>query len=406
MALSLLMAEYCQKHGVKLICLTVDHKLRATSTDEAQWLQQYMATMGIKCEVLTIGDDHTTPPITSSGIQNQARKHRYQLLTAYCQQWQITTLCTAHHRDDNDESFLLRAIRGSSIKGLRCIEATTKINGINILRPLLNVKKPQLVTYLQQRQIQWLEDPSNQTTKYDRNKWRQLINNNQALFTNNNMAETIANCQLAYRAIKFYVTQAWQQHIKISDYGYIYCSMKELLTHHPQEVTMRVIAHALYTVGEKSIIKGSKLKALHDKILPPQSAFTLTINGCYVTLKQGYLYCYREPSKIVMGDVELLAGQQLIWDNRFIITNPSNKTLLVTTKAKAEAKARAKARTKAGNWQKKQLKKQLPAIIRQTTPCVIDKQGYYDEDLYSLQSPKNNNIKLCEDFYSVNKTLL
>src|SRR5690606_16901854 len=99
-------------------------------------------------------------------VMEYARELRYQLLTQFCQQHNIHHLAVAHHLDDQAETFLLRLARGSGVDGLAAMSPISSLHGLTLLRPLLNTPKADLVSYLQARNIPWVEDPTNRNPAY------------------------------------------------------------------------------------------------------------------------------------------------------------------------------------------------------------------------------------------------
>ena len=98
-------------------------------------------------------------------IQNEARELRYQFFNDLAEENKIDYILTAHHQNDNHETFLFNAIKGNGIGSLKGIPER---NGI-ILRPLLQFTKTQLLMYVQKNKIKYGTDSSNLTSKYDRN---------------------------------------------------------------------------------------------------------------------------------------------------------------------------------------------------------------------------------------------
>ncbi len=104
-------------------------------------------------------------------IQLAARKVRYDWFQELLSKNQLDYLVTAHHLDDNVETFLINFTRGTGLEGLTGIPAQ---NGI-IVRPLLPFSREAIEKYAQVNQIQWREDSSNASDKYLRNKIRHSI---------------------------------------------------------------------------------------------------------------------------------------------------------------------------------------------------------------------------------------
>lgn len=104
-------------------------------------------------------------------IQLAARKLRYDWFHELLSENQLDYLVTAHHLDDNVETFLINFTRGTGLEGLTGIPAQ---NG-NIIRPLLPFSRLEIENYALENKIQWREDSSNASDKYFRNKLRHDI---------------------------------------------------------------------------------------------------------------------------------------------------------------------------------------------------------------------------------------
>lgn len=139
-----------------LVALTVDHQLRPTSRKEADYVAAIMQQYGIKHHILTwIGDKPET------GIEEQAREARYKLMCDWCKENGYSYLTIAHHLYDQAETFLMRLQRGSGLYGLAAMDDVSCKDEIFVLRPLLMTHPDDLKTYLDKRNIQWVEDESN-----------------------------------------------------------------------------------------------------------------------------------------------------------------------------------------------------------------------------------------------------
>ena len=103
-------------------------------------------------------------------IQLAARKLRYDWFQEIISLG-FDYVLTAHHLDDNVETFLINFTRGTGLEGLTGIPAQ---NG-NIIRPLLPFSREEIENYANENKIQWREDSSNAADKYFRNKLRHNI---------------------------------------------------------------------------------------------------------------------------------------------------------------------------------------------------------------------------------------
>lgn len=107
------------------------------------------------------------------GIEAEARAARYQAIGERIQPNEV--LVTAHHLDDQAETFLLALKRGSGIKGLSAMQAVSYIANFAIFRPLLECSKADITAYAEQHQLRWINDESNDNNAYDRNFLRNDI---------------------------------------------------------------------------------------------------------------------------------------------------------------------------------------------------------------------------------------
>ncbi|MDQ5912699.1 MAG: tRNA(Ile)-lysidine synthase, partial [Patescibacteria group bacterium] len=82
---------------------------------------------------------------------------------------------TAHHQDDLVETALINLIRGTSWRGLASLEFSSSAFGLNIIRPLLNISKKEILRYAEAHELQWVEDSSNQNLEYLRNYVRRTL---------------------------------------------------------------------------------------------------------------------------------------------------------------------------------------------------------------------------------------
>ena len=141
-ALAFLVKCYSLKNKIKVKYFTVNHKLRKESCSEAKTVQNILKKINIDCKILPWNGKKP-----SKNIQALARDKRYFLLAGECRKNNIRNLLLGHHLDDLSENFLIRIVRGSGLNGLISFNKNTKYKDqkLNILRPLLDVKKKDLI---------------------------------------------------------------------------------------------------------------------------------------------------------------------------------------------------------------------------------------------------------------------
>ena len=128
------------KKNLKVKFFIINHKLRNNSTVEAKTVKRVLNQNLIKAEILSWKGKKP-----SKNIQSRARKKRYELLFEQCKKLGINNILLGHHQDDYIENFFIRILRGSGLKGLVSLDKKNRINEINLLRPLLDFKKEDLI---------------------------------------------------------------------------------------------------------------------------------------------------------------------------------------------------------------------------------------------------------------------
>jgi len=169
MALAILMLEFTKHLDIDLYAFTVDHGLRKSSKKEAIYVNKILTKLGyVHRTLIWAGKKPTTK------IEEVARKKRYELIFKECKELGIEYLATAHHKDDQIETLLMRFFKGSGADGLCGIPSMREEDGIKIIRPLLYLSKKEIKDICKLHKIKWKEDESNKDDKFMRNKIRKM----------------------------------------------------------------------------------------------------------------------------------------------------------------------------------------------------------------------------------------
>ena len=159
-----------QAAACRLTVLTVDHGLRPGSAAEARQVGQWCRGLGLAHQTL-----NWTGASPGSGIQARARKARYDLMADWCNANAASALLTAHSRDDQAETVLMRLLRTDSFDSLAGIPQFGQWHGLPLIRPLLSCRRADLRAYLAALGQDWIEDPSNDDTRFERVRLRRLM---------------------------------------------------------------------------------------------------------------------------------------------------------------------------------------------------------------------------------------
>ena len=161
---------------------TVDHELRVEAAAEARRVGSICGDLGIPHAILgrAPGED---PSVRIANLQNRARTMRYFRLERWAFDQRLPNLAVAHHRDDVAETFLMRAVRGSGLRGLAAMSRHRPFQSRQgmLVRPLLGWSRVELAAIVTSAGYVPIHDPSNEDRQFDRVRVRQLLGATSAL---------------------------------------------------------------------------------------------------------------------------------------------------------------------------------------------------------------------------------
>ncbi|GIQ78375.1 tRNA(Ile)-lysidine synthase [Bradyrhizobium sp. RD5-C2] len=156
--------------GPRLVAVTVDHGLRPEAAREARDVKRLARSLELPHHTLCWSG---TKP--NAGLPAAARAARYGLLAQAARKHGATHILTAHTRDDQAETLLMRMLRGSGVAGLSAMARETERDGIMLTRPLLDISKAQLIATLKKARISFADDPTNRDPSFTRPRLRALM---------------------------------------------------------------------------------------------------------------------------------------------------------------------------------------------------------------------------------------
>ena len=264
---------------VKVSYFIVDHKLRRESSKEAKYVSDLLKKINIKCKILSWNGKK---PINN--IQAVAREKRYQLLANECKRNKINNLLVGHHLDDVLENFIIRLTRGSGLKGL--ISFTKRIKykseNLNILRPLLDLNKENLVFISKKVFKFYIKDPSNRNEDFKRIRVRKLLQSlEKEGLDKNKLVLTINNLKDSDQSIKFYENKNMKENTVFLKEKKT-CILKKEFFDQAHEVILRSLTTIIQTIGKKYYpTRGKSIDELINRI-NNKSFSKITLGGCFI----------------------------------------------------------------------------------------------------------------------------
>jgi tRNA(Ile)-lysidine synthase len=158
------------KRGPKLVAVTVDHGLRAEAAAEARMVKRVARQLELPHRTLR------WPGVKpKAGLPAAAREARYQLLAEAARSHGASYILTAHTRDDQAETLIMRLMRGSGLVGLAGMARVTELAGLSLARPLLEIPKSRLLATLDKAKLAFADDPTNRDRNFTRPRLRGLM---------------------------------------------------------------------------------------------------------------------------------------------------------------------------------------------------------------------------------------
>lgn len=163
-------------HKYKIIVLHFNHRLRGSESETDEYFVRETAKRyGLPCYVAA-ADIGLVSRREHLSQEHAARELRYNAMEFLSRKLSADAVCTAHTQNDSVETLLLNLLRGSGLAGLSGIPSERAFGGQGkVIRPLLNMKKADLMRYAELRTLSWREDSSNTLTQFTRNKIRHTL---------------------------------------------------------------------------------------------------------------------------------------------------------------------------------------------------------------------------------------
>jgi tRNA(Ile)-lysidine synthase len=286
--------------GPRLIAITVDHGLRPEAAREARNVKRLARSLDLPHRTL-----RWTGTKPKTGLPAAAREARYRLLAKAARASGATHILTAHTRDDQAETLLMRMLRGSGIAGLAAMARESEREGVWLARPLLDIPKSRLVATLDKAKIAFADDPTNRDMSFTRPRLRALM---PALAEeggdSRNLARLAGRLARANAAIEVLADGA-ERYLAVRDrddaarFGFDAQAFAAL----PEEIRLRLLKRAIDRAGHEGPAELGKVEALLavlDNAIAngqKQSRLKQTLAGAAISLTGGRIYIDAAPPR-------------------------------------------------------------------------------------------------------------
>ncbi|VVB15010.1 unnamed protein product [Arabis nemorensis] len=284
-----------------LVAIVVDHGLRQESKDEADVVCCRVSEMGIRCEFARCDWVNGRPK--QGHLQEAAREMRYQMISNVCFRQQIDVLLIAHHADDQAELFILRLSRSSGVLGLAGTAFASEIfsrslqldvkhmknRSILLVRPLLDLWKEDMYKICQWGRQDWVEDPTNRSQLFVRNRIRTSIGNLQSGTFKSELQAVISECRRTRSFVDKVCTDLINQTVTVTEKGYAVLDLERLKPTEVKDICLsKYLAAVLQFISQRQKpIRGNTSKLLLNYLRASPCRTSLTAAGCYLSPAPG-----------------------------------------------------------------------------------------------------------------------
>uniref|UniRef100_A0A832G0Z8 tRNA(Ile)-lysidine synthase n=1 Tax=Ignavibacterium album TaxID=591197 RepID=A0A832G0Z8_9BACT len=156
--------KYQKKFKVELGAFHLNHSLRKSADKEQKFCGELCTNLSIPFYSEKV-DVKSFAKKNKISVEEAGRNLRYKLLNEFSQKNNFNLIATAHNADDNTETVVLNLVKGTGVKGI----AGIPVKRGNIIRPILCLRKKEIIKYLEESGIKFVIDESNLSEKYERN---------------------------------------------------------------------------------------------------------------------------------------------------------------------------------------------------------------------------------------------
>ena len=311
LALLHLLHDWRSAGGPDLRVATVDHGLRQDAAFEAAGVARICAGLSVAHDTLDWrGWDG------AGNLPDRARRARYALLADWAQVHGIADVALGHTEDDLAETFVMRLARGAGVDGLAAMRDRWRRGPVTFHRPLLAVSRAELRDLLRGRRVDWVEDPTNSDTAFERARVRDgLAALAAAGLDAPALARTARRLAGARTALDHAARQAARDSLRI-EAGDVLIA-RDGLNALPDEVARRLLQATLCWInGPEYPPRGP---AMTRFLKAARAGEAMTLQGCLLHAGATWARIGREYKAV--ADLRVPACQ--VWDGRWRITGPA-----------------------------------------------------------------------------------
>jgi tRNA(Ile)-lysidine synthase len=361
LALAILADRWARERGGQICALTVDHRLRPESGEEIRRLGAWLAVRAIRHEILV-----WTGEKPRTGIQEAARLARYRLLGGWCRDHACLHLLTAHHRDDQIETHLIRRRAHSGPDGLAGMSAIRELAACRLLRPLLGVARDRLVAFLEAERQPFVSDPSNLDPAFERSRLRQ--GDGASAGAVSRLLGEIGAFGRRREADEHERNTLLVRYVSLHPAGFALLD-PAMMSETSSEMAERLLSAVTAAIGGASYPPRRERITRLREALGGAARRGHTLGGCRFIRWRERILVTRELARAA-APLRLRPGERMIWDRRFEIVTPQTDRGRFTIGYLGLAEA-----PRLDRHTPELRRARLPRLLLSVIPAVWDEEG-------------------------------
>jgi tRNA(Ile)-lysidine synthase len=312
------MVEAAPARGWTAHAVTIDHGLRKESADEARYVGSVCAALGVSHDVIAWNDSGSA----TGNLSERARRARYSLIADWALGRGVGHVVVGHTADDQAETFLMGLSRKAGVDGLSGMRAAWNERGVVFVRPLLDVLRADLRSYLTRKKVDWVDDPTNENEHYLRVKARKALIALQPLgISVEHLAAVVEHLDFARSALSG-ATTAVAAKVTQERSGALHVDLSAF-QNLQFELQRRLLNGVVrWMSGEYYAPRAEAIEQLQGAILRGQAS---TLGGCRMRVTATEIGFTREPRAVA----SLTASTHRPWDKRWHLSGPHAPDLQV-----------------------------------------------------------------------------
>lgn len=379
-ALLLKLSEWSKKNNAKLYAFIINHGLKTSSLEDSNKAKTKAESLSVETHIL-----YWRGIKPKSAVMKKARDKRYELILSECKKRNIYHIFTAHHLDDQIETYYMRSQRKGFNLGHSSMNVISEKKYYRIIKPFLHIAKERLIATCNFHGFNWIDDPFNKMTDFERVKTRETLHK-KSKREKVMLANEIQNKKRAKEKFEKNIASYIFNNLIFQKYG-LFTFKKSRFLRLEESLKYEFLKRLLLVNSGKEY--GPNLKSIQNLVRRLQeNKLKITLHSSIIELKGDIISIYRECRKTFLNNPKQILvkkNESFLWDYRFKLLSTKENILLQNINEFNIYDVKKRIDNRFGFW--------LPSYILQTLPLIKKKNIFFIPFISSSTQLSNNGIE-------------